>query len=329
MLMKAITLTNYGLPKDVLHLEEVEKPTPKDDQVLVKVHAASVTFSNQLLITGKPLFIRFMEGGTLRKPGIKIPGSDVAGQVEAVGRNVKQFQLGDEVVGYLAGDDGKKGAYAEYVCAPEKAFGLKPVNLSWEQAAAMPEAALVALQAVRDDGQIQKGQKVLVYGASGGIGTFTVQIAKAFEAEVTGVCSTKNVDLVRSLGTDHVIDYIKEDFTKNGQRYDLIVATAGYRSIYDYKRALSPKGIYVCTGGAWSQIFQALLLAKMLSEPAGKKLGVLTMKPDFDFSTLKELIEAGKVKSVIDRSYPLEKTGEAFIYYSMRHARGKVVITVV
>ena len=327
--MKAVVFNKYGSPKDVLHLEEVEKPAPGEGQVLIKVHAASVTFSNLLLVNGKPIFIRFMEGGTLQKPGIKIPGSDVAGQVEAVGMKVKNFKPGDEVFGYLAGDDGKKGGYAEYVCAAEKAFGLKPANLSWKQAAAVPEAALVALQAVRDDGQIQKGQKVLVYGASGGIGTFAVQIVKAFGAEVTGVCSSKNVDLVRSLGADHVIDYTKEDFTKNGQRYDLIVATAGFRSIYDFKRALNSKGIYVCTGGAWSQLFQALLLAKMLSEPSGKKLGVLTMKPDFDFSTLKELIEAGKVTSVIDRCYPLSETGEAFTYYSKRHARGKVVITVV
>lgn len=324
--MKAIVFTKYGSPKDVLHLEEVEKPTPKDDQVLMKVHAASITFSNQLLITGKPFFIRFMEGGTLQKPGIKIPGSDVAGRVEAVGGKVNKFQPGDEVFGYVA--DCGKGGYAEYVCAPEKAFGLKPANLSFDQAAAVPEAALVALQAVRDDGQIQKGGKVLVYGASGGIGTFTVQIAKAFGAEVTGVCSTRNVNLVRSLGADHVIDYTKEDFAKNGQRYDLIVATAGHCSIYDYKRALSPKGIYVCTGGSWSQLFQALFLAKMLSEPTGKKLGVLTMKPDYDFSTLKELIEAGKVKPVIDRHYPISETGEAFMYYGKRHTRGKVVITV-
>jgi NADPH:quinone reductase-like Zn-dependent oxidoreductase len=327
--MKAIVINKYGSPTDVLHLEEVEKPFPKDDEVLVRIHAASVTFSNLLLVTGKPIFIRFMEGGTLQKPGVKIPGSDVAGRVEAVGAHVNKFHPGDEVFGYLAGEDGKKGGYAEYVCAPEKAFGLKPANLSWEQAAAVPEAALVALQALRDDGQIQKGQKVLVYGASGGIGTFAVQVAKAFGAEVTGVCSTKNMNLVRSLGADHVIDYTKEDFTKNGQLYDLIVATAGYRSIYDYKRALRPKGIYVCTGGAWSQIFQALIFAKGLSEPAGKKLGVLTMKPNFDFAILKELIEAEKVKPVIDQSYPLEKTGEAFTYYSKRHVRGKVVITVV
>lgn len=325
--MKAILLEKYGTPQRVLHLAEVKKPTPKDDEVLVKVHAASVTFSNLLMVTGSPFFIRLMAGGLL-KPKPTILGSDVAGRVEAVGSHVNKFSPGDEVFGYLAGDDGKKGGYAEYVCAPEKAFGLKPVNLSWEQAAAVPEAGLVALQAVWDDGQIQKGQKVLVYGASGGIGTFTIQIAKAFGAEVTGVCSAKNVDLIRSLGADHVIDYTKEDFTKNGQRYDLIVATAGYRSIYDYKRALNSKGIYVCTGGAWWQIFQALILAKRLSEPAGKKLGILTMKPDFDFATLKELIEAGKVTSVIDRCYPLRETGEAFTYYSKRHARGKVVITV-
>jgi NADPH:quinone reductase-like Zn-dependent oxidoreductase len=191
------------------------------------------------------------------------------------------------------------------------------------------EDALVALQAVRDDGQIQKGQEVWVYGASGGIGTFAVQIAKAFGAEVIGVCSTKNVNLMRSLGADHVIDYTKEDFTKNGHRYDLIVATAGYRSIYDYKHALSQKGIYVCTGDAWSQILQALLLAKRLSESAGKRLGVLTMNRDFDFATLKKMIEASKVKPIIDRCYPLSETGEAFMYYGKRHARGKVVITVV
>jgi NADPH:quinone reductase-like Zn-dependent oxidoreductase len=325
--MKAIVLRQYGSPKEVLRLEEVEKPTPKDDEVLVKVHAASVTFSDLILTTGSPFFIRMIAGGLL-KPRPMILGSDIAGQVEAVGKDVKKFKAGDEVWGYLAADDGKKGGYAEYVCAPEKAFGLKPVNLSWEQAAAVPEAALVALQAVRDDGQIQQGQKVLVYGASGGIGTFVVQIAKAFGADVTGVCSTRNVDLVRSLGADRVIDYTKENFTKSGQRYDLIISTAGYRSIYDYKRALSPKGIYVCTGGAWSQVFQAILLGKGLSESGGKKLGILEMNPDFDFATLKELVEAGKVKPVIDRCYPLSETGEAFMYYAKRHARGKLVITI-
>ncbi len=324
--MKAIICTRYG-PPEVLQLKEVEKPAPNDDEVLVKVHAASVTFSNLLLATGSPFFFRLMAGGLLR-PKPMILGSDVAGLVEAVGRNVKKFQPGDEVFGYLAGDDGKKGGYAEYVCALEKAFGLKPVNLTWEQAAAVPEAALVALQAVRDDGQIRKGGTVLVYGASGGIGTFATQIAKAFGAEVTGVCSTKNVDLVRSLGADHIIDYTKEDFIKRGQRYDLIVATAGFRSIHDYNSALNPKGIYVCTGGGWRQVFQTMILAKRFSEPGGKKLGILTMNPNFDFATLKELIEAGKVKPVIDRIYPLNETGKALAYYSKRHARGKVVISI-
>jgi len=324
--MKAIICTKYG-PPEVLQLKEVEKPAPNDDEVLVKVHAASVTFSNLLLATGSPFFTRLMAGGLL-KPKPIILGSDVAGLVEAVGRNVKKFQPGDEVFGYLAGDDGKKGGYAEYVCALGKAFGLKPVNLTWEQAAAVPEAALVALQAVRDDGQIRKGGTVLVYGASGGIGTFAIQIAKAFGAEVTGVCSTKNVDLVRSLGADDIIDYAKEDFIKRGQRYDLIVATAGFRSIHDYNKVLNPKGIYVCTGGAWRQILQTLILAKRLSEPGGKKLGILTMNPNFDFATLKELIEAGKVKPVIDRIYPLNKTGKALAYYGQRHARGKVVISI-
>ncbi len=324
--MKAIVCTKYGSP-DVLQLQEVEKPKPEDDEVLIKVQAASVTFSNLLLVQGIPIFIR-LKAGELLKPKPIILGSDVAGEVVAVGRNVKNYQSGDSVFGYLAGDDGKKGGYAEYVCAPENSLGLKPVNLTWEQSAAVPEAALVALQAVRDDGQTRKGDHVLVYGASGGIGTFAVQIAKAFNAEVTGVCSTNNVELVRSLGADHVVDYTKEDFVKRGIHFDLIVATAGFRKILTYKSALKPKGIYVCTGGSWKQIFQALLFAKRLSEPGGRKLGMLVMNPHFDFSTLKELLESGKVKPVIDRVYPLSETGEALAYYSKRHARGKVIISI-
>jgi NADPH:quinone reductase-like Zn-dependent oxidoreductase len=323
--MKAIICAKYGPPHKVLRLEEVEKPVPNDDQVLVQVHAASVTFSNLLTMTGKPFLARLMFGG-LFKPKIQILGSDIAGRVEAVGKNVTQFHPGDGVWGYVA--DCGKGGYAEYVCAPERALGLKPSNLSFEEAAAVPEVALCALQAVRDDGQIQKGQHVLVYGASGGIGTFAVQIAKAFGAEVTGVCSTKNLELVRLIGADHVIDYTKEDFTENGQKYDLIVATAGYRSIFDYKRALNLRGIYVATGGASGQVLQALLLTRMLSENQGKKLGILMMNPNYDFASLKELIKAGKVKPVIDRCYPLSETAQAFEYYGKRHARGKVVVTV-
>ena len=254
--MKAIVLTKYG-PPDVLKLEEVEKPIQGDDEVLVEVHAASVTHSNLTLITGEP-FVGRLGGFGLLKPKLKIPGSDIAGRVEAVGRNIKQFRPGDEIFGDLS--ECGRGGFAEYVCAPEKEIGLKPANITFEEAAAVPEAALVALQALHDIGQIQPGQKVMIYGASGGNGTFAVQIAKYFGAEVTGVCSTRNLDMVRSIGADHVIDYTKEDFTKNGQQYDLIVATAGYRSIFDYKRALSSKGIYVATGGSMAHIFQGLLI---------------------------------------------------------------------
>ena len=321
--MKAIVCTKYG-PPDVLKLEEVEKPTPGDDEVLVEVRAASVTYSILMLVKGEPFVGRLMGLG-LTKPKQKIPGADIAGRVVAVGSNVKQFQPGDEVYGDLSNCG--RGGFAEYVCAPENALALKPVNISFEEAAAVPEAALVALQALRDSGKIQAGQKVLVYGASGGIGTFAVQIAKYFGAEVTGVCSTKNIDLVRSLGADHVVDYTKEDFTQNGSSYDLIVATAGYRSIFDYKRALSPGGIYVSTGGAMAQTFQALLLGPLVSIGGDKKLGAMLVKPNKDLAFMKELIETGKVKPVIDCCYPLSETAEALRYYGEGHARGKVVIT--
>ena len=321
--MKAIVCTKYG-PPDVLKLEEVEKPVPGNDEVLVEVRAASVTYSILMLVKGEPFVGRLMGLG-LTKPKQKIPGADIAGRVVAVGSNVKQFQPGDEVYGDLSNCG--RGGFAEYVCAPENALALKPVNISFEEAAAVPEAALVALQALRDSGKIRAGQKVLVYGASGGIGTFAVQIAKYFGAEVTGVCSTKNIDLVRSLGADHVVDYTKEDFTQNGSSYDLIVATAGYRSIFDYKRALSPGGIYVSTGGAMAQTFQALLLGPFISLGGDKKLGAMLVKPNQDLDFMKELIEADKVKPVIDRCYPLSETPDALRYYGEGHARGKVVIT--
>jgi NADPH:quinone reductase-like Zn-dependent oxidoreductase len=322
--MKAIVCTQYG-PPDVLKLEEIPKPNPGDDEVLVEVHAASVTYSNLMLVTGEPFVGRLMGIG-LFKPKEKIPGSDIAGRVEAVGRNVKRFRPGDEVYGDLSGCG--RGGYAEYVCAPENALGLKPVSISFEEAAAVPEAALVALQALRDKGQIQKGQKVLIYGASGGIGSFAVQIAKYFGAEVTGVCGTRNLDMVRSIGADHVIDYTREDFAQNGGRYDLILATAGYRSIFDYRRALSPKGIYVSTGGSLAQTFQALLLGPFISMTGSQKLGAMEVKPNEGLDFLKELLEAGQVKPVIDRRYPLSEVAEALRYYGEGHARGKVVITV-
>jgi NADPH:quinone reductase-like Zn-dependent oxidoreductase len=322
--MKAIVYTKYG-PPEVLQLKEVEKPSPKDDEVLVKVHASSVNFNNQANVKGKPFIARLWSG--LLKPKYKIPGGDIAGRVEAVGRNVKQFQPGDEVFGDLSLYG--FGAFAEYVCVPENAIALKPANSSFEEAAAVAQAAVVALQGLRDKGQIKKGQKVLIYGASGGIGTFAVQIAKSFGAEVTGVCSTRNVDMVRSIGADHVIDYTKEDFTKNGQRYDLILATAGYRSIFDYKRALSPGGMYVSSGGSMAQTFQALLLGPWISLTGSQKMGAFLAQPNQkDLVFLKELLEAGKVVPVIDRRYTLSQVAEALRYYEEGHARGKVVITV-
>jgi len=329
--MKAILQPRYG-SLDVLKLKEVQKPTPSDDEVLVSIQASSINYNILVLVSGKPFLGRLMGMGLL-EPKEKIPGNDISGRVEAIGKNVKQFQPGDEVYGDLF--QCGKGAFAEYVSVPENAIALKPVNLSFEEAAVVPEAAVVALQALRDKGKIRKGQKVLICGASGGIGTFAVQIAKSFGAEVTGVCGTRNLERVRSIGADHVIDYTKEDFTKNGQKYDLILATAGYRSIFDYKRALTPRGIYVATGGsmkgpkAMAQIFQAMLLGPWISMTGSKKLGALTLRiSQKDLVFIKELIEAGKVKPVIDRQYPLSEAVTALRYYEEGHTIGKVGITV-
>ena len=322
--MKAVVYEKYGSP-DFLKLEEISKPVPADGEVLVKVHASSVNFGNLALVKGEPFMARFWSG--FLKPKFKIPGGDVAGRVEEVGRNVKQFQPDDEVFGDISACG--FGAYAEYVCAPENTLTLKPANISFEEAAAVPQAALVALQGLRDKGKIQAGQKVLIYGASGGNGTFAVQIAKSFGAEVTGVCSTRNLDMVRSIGADYVIDYTREDFTRSGQHYDLILAAAGYRSIYDYKRALSPAGIYVMTGGSMAQVMQATLLGPFISKAGGKKLCNLYHRPSQkDLVIMKELIETGKVRPVIDKSYTLRETAEALRYYGEGHSSGKVVITV-
>jgi NADPH:quinone reductase-like Zn-dependent oxidoreductase len=328
--MKAIVCTKFG-PPDILQLKEIGKPSPDDNEVLLETHASSVNYNTLVHVSGKPFLARLMGIGLL-KPKFKVTGNDIAGRVSAVGRNVKQFQPGDEVFGDLFKYG--FGAFAEYVSVPENALTLKPANLTFEEAAAVPEAACVALQGLRDKGQIKTGQKVLIYGASGGIGTFAVQIAKSFGTEVTGVCSTRNLDMVRSIGADHVIDYTREDFTKNGQRYDLILATAGYRSILDYKRALNPKGIYVATGGsmkgpkAMAQIYQPMLLGPWISMFGNKKLCSLSLKINQkDLVFMKDIIEAGKVKPVIDRRYPLSETPEALRYYAEGHARGKVVIT--
>jgi NADPH:quinone reductase-like Zn-dependent oxidoreductase len=260
--MKAIVYEAYG-PPEVLQLKEVEKPTSKDDKVLVKVHAAAVNYGDWAILRGKPFVVRLMSGGLL-KPKHTILGADIAGRVEAVGGNVKQFRPGDEVFGDISGCG--FGGFAEYVSVPENALALKPANISFEEAAAVPMAGVVALQGLRDQGEIQAGQKVLIVGASGGNGTFAVQIAKSFGAKVTGVCSTRNVDLVRSIGADQVIDYTREDFTTSGQRYDLILAAGGYRSIFDYRRALSPKGTYVMAGGAMAQVYEAMILGPVIYE---------------------------------------------------------------
>lgn len=323
--MQAIVYTQYGSP-DVLHLQEVPKPSPKEDEVLVKIHAASVNAVDWHLLTADIFLVRLMTGGLL-KPKTAILGADIAGQVEAVGKNVKQFRPGDEVFGDVFGHG--SGGFAEYVSAPESALVLKPAKLSFEQAAAVPLAAVTALQGLRDKGKLQSGQKVLINGASGGVGTFAVQIAKSCGAEVTAVCSTRNLDQARSLGADHVIDYTQEDFTRNEQRYDLIFAANGYHPLSAYKRALAPGGIYVMAGGSQAQMFQTLLLGPGLSLIGNKTLGIISAKSNQkDLAVIKELLEAGKVVPAIDKRYPLSEVPEALRYLGTGHARGKIVITV-
>jgi NADPH:quinone reductase-like Zn-dependent oxidoreductase len=321
--MKAILQTNYGSP-DVLKLEDVEKPAPKGNQVLVKVHAASINAGDYRIMRANPFFIRLMGEGFLRPKDTRF-GSDVAGRVEAVGEDVKQFQPGDEVFGCA------KGAFAEYVLARESNLALKPANRSFAEAAAVPIGALTALQGLRDTGGIRAGQRVLIQGASGAVGTFAVQLAKLFGAEVTAVCSPRNLDMARSLGADHVIDYTKEDFTRNQQRYDLIFAVNGYHPMTAYQRALCPQGIYVCAGGTMPQFMQAILLGSLLSKAGGKKLTTMGIAKvnQKDLVYLGELLEAGKIVPVIDARYPLSETAEAVRYVEDKHAQGKVVITVV
>ena len=322
--MKAIVCTKYG-PLDVLSFEEVQKPTPGDDEVLVQVFASSVNYGNVALVKGEPFMSRLWSG--LSKPKDPIPGGDVAGRVEAVGKNVTQLQPGDEVYGDTSSCG--FGAFAEYVAAPANMFALKPANVSFEEAAAVPQAALVALQGLRDKGQIQAGQKVLINGASGGNGTFAVQIAKAYGTEVTAVCSTRNVEMVRAIGADHVIDYTQENFAENEGQYDLIFATGGDRPISDYKRALSPSGTYVSAGGSMKQVFQGMLLGPFMSMGGSQTLTSLYQRPNQDdLVFMKGLIEDGKVKPVIDKSYPLSEAADALRYYAEGHSQGKVVITV-
>jgi NADPH:quinone reductase-like Zn-dependent oxidoreductase len=326
--MKAMVNTKYG-PPDVLELTEVEKPVPKDNEALVKVHAASVNPADWHLLRGEPYIARLQLG--LRKPKERVLGCDVAGQVEAVGKNVTMFKPGDEVFGspFMHGF----GAFAERVCVPEDLLAPKPSNLSFEQAAAVPLAASTALQGLRDHGRVAPGQKVLIVGASGGVGTFAVQIAKHFGAEVSGVCSTRNVEMVKSLGADYVIDYTQENFTQSGQQYDLIFQLAGTRSPSECRRALTARGTLVLisgdSDGRWIGPVDRVIKTLVLSPFVGQKMASFTVKPNKeDLRFLKQLIDAGNVMPVIDKTYPLSETPEAIRYLENGHARGKVVITV-
>jgi NADPH:quinone reductase-like Zn-dependent oxidoreductase len=324
--MKAVVYHRYG-PSDVLRLEEIQKPIPNDSEVLIRVHAASANAWDWHHMRADPFLVRLMGEGVLR-PKHKILGADVAGRIEAVGGDVKQFQPHDEVFGDLSDYGG--GAFAEYACVSEDAVVLKPANVTFEQAAAAPMAAGSVLRGLREKGQIRPGHKVLVNGASGGVGTFAVQIAKSFGAEVTGVCSTRNLDMVRSIGADHVIDYTREDFTRNGRSYDLIIDAVGNRSVSDYERALSPTGICAIIGfSSLGLMFQAAFLGPWISITGGKKIGLVSAKMKrIDLVLLKELLAAGRVAPVIDRRYPLSEVPEAIRYLEEGHARGKVVIAV-
>jgi NADPH:quinone reductase-like Zn-dependent oxidoreductase len=321
--MKAVVYNKYG-PPDVLELKEVEKPIPEDNQVLVKIHAASVNYGNLVLLKGEPFLARFAFG--LLKPKYPIPGGDIAGRVEAVGKDVKEFQPGDDVFGDLSRCGW--GGFAEYVSVPENALALKPANISFEEAAAVPMAGVTALQGLRDKGKIQSGQKVLIHGASGGVGTFAVQIAKSFGAKVTGVCSTRNLSILQSIGADHAIDYTKEDFTQKKENFDLILAVNGNQPISAYKRALSRNGTYVMIGGSRAQLTQAMVLGPWISLTGSKKMGSMLQRSNQkDLIYMKELLEDGIVKPVIDRCFKLSEVPEAFRYFDEGRAQGKVVIT--
>ncbi|MFC6083886.1 NAD(P)-dependent alcohol dehydrogenase [Sphaerisporangium aureirubrum] len=322
--MKAIVQERYG-SADALRLGEVDKPVPRDDEVLVRVHAASVTHGDLVTMTGEPYLGRLALG--LRGPKQKVPGRDIAGEVEAVGRNVTRFKPGDEVYAEVPA-----GGFAEYARVPESLLCAKPSNLTFEQAAAVPWAANTALQGLRDRGEIERRRKVLINGASGGVGTFAVQIAKSFGAEVTGVCSTRNVDLVRSIGADHVIDYTREDFTKTPHRYDLIFDLAGNHSLSDFRRALTPDGTLVLSsskGGRWLGPIGKLLHALLLSPFIRQSLRMfMAQRSQKNLATLKEMLESGQITPAIDRTYPLGEVPEALRYFTEEHARAKIVITV-
>lgn len=319
--MRAIIYHKYGTP-DVLKLEEVEKPVPGDDEILIKVYAVSINDWDQGLLNGD--FINRMLNG-LMKPKRKILGSDIAGRIEAVGKNVTLFKPGDEVYGDLSG---RWGGFAEYVCASENALALKPPTMSFAQAAAIPQAAMLAVQGLIDKGKIKEGQKLLINGAGGGVGTFGIQIAKLYGVEVTGVDSTGKLDMLRSMGFDHVIDYTKEDFTKNGKHYDLILDVKTNRSMFIYARALSPNGVYVTVGGSISRLLQALLLAPWIRMIYKKYIRIVALKTNKDLAYMNKLFESGKVKPMIDGPYKLDEVPASFRLFGKGEHKGKVVIII-
>lgn len=322
--MKAIVFTQYG-PPDGIELKEVPKPTPKDDELLIRVHASSINSWDWEFLNGKPFINRLMFGLLKPRQGNQILGADIAGTVEAAGRRVTRFQPGDEVFGDLWDN---WGGFAEYACAHETALEPKPANLTFEEAAAVPQAGVLALQGLRKAGQLRPGQKVLINGAGGGVGTFAIQLAKLYGAEVTGVDAAHKLNAVRSVGANHVIDYTQEDFTKTGERYDLILDCQGFRSMFDYKRALGPGGTYAMVGGTIRRIPQLLFLgffASFTSE--SRKFSFVAEGPNKGLAELKELIEAGKLVPIVDRTYHLSEVPEALRYFGEGRHKGKILIT--
>ncbi len=321
--MKAIVLTKYGSPDD-LQLQDVEKPTPNDDEVLIKVKAASVNDWDWCLTIGKPFYIRLLCG--FFKPKVQIPGVDIAGEIVAIGKNVSKFQPGDRVYGDLS--ENGFGGFAEYVCAPVSALALKPKNMTYIEAAAIPHAAMLAVQGLRDLGKIQPGQKLLINGAGGGVGTLGVQIAKAIGVEnITGVDSSNKLDMMRSLGCNHTIDYQQEDFTKTEQSYDLILDPKTNRSLFKYLRVLKPHGTYVTVGGETPRLLQALFLSPIIRFFFKKNVLILALKPNKDLDYIKELFEAGQIKPVIEAPYKLSEVPEAIQHFGAGNHQGKVIIT--
>lgn len=320
--MKAVVYNQYGSP-DVLQVKEVAKPTPTDDEILIKVVAASVNRSDWECLIGKPLYARF--GGLLR-PGRHILGSDIAGRVEAVGKNHSPFKPGDEVFGDILE---RMGGFAEYVCARGNALALKPAGMSFEEAAALPQAAVIALQGIRDKGRVQPGQQVLINGAGGGSGTFAMQLAKRCGAEVTGVDNAGKLDFLLASGADHAIDYAREDFTQNGKQYDVILDLVAHRSAFAYARALRPNGSYFYVGGSVATLFQILLFGPLIKRKTGKHVQLLMVQSNRkDLEHVAELCTEGAITPVIDKRYPLSQVPEALRYLGEGHAKGKVVITV-